>query len=157
MKTKIKKINCIGQGVSENTYHCFILEHTKDNINIYETFDYNVNKGDLKATISRLQWDIIKDSILARISQFTQENNFKRNRINKDINYLNVLLGKEITLLFWGIENIEDINNIKTAINNWCGLSDSERWYLYTMTNANLSIDHCRGWRGAIKKILIEN
>lgn len=133
------------------------MEHTKDNILIYESFDYNVNKGNLKATISRLQWDNIKDSVLTRINHFIQENNFKRNRINKDINYLNVLLGKEITLLFWGIEETEDINNINSALKNWYGLSDSERWYLYTMTNANLSIDHCRGWRGAVKKILTEN
>jgi hypothetical protein len=154
---KNKKINCIGQGVTENTYHCFIMEYTKENILIYETFNYNDSKGDLKASISRLQWDNIKNSVLTRINNFMQENSFRKNRITKDINYLNVLLGKEITLLFWGIEETEDINNINSALKNWHGLSDSERWYLYTMTNANLSIDHNRGWRGAIKKILIEN
>lgn len=162
MKVKTKKIICVGQGVEENTYHCFILDltgtGTNNVIQIYESYNYSTSKGNLKATINVLQWDIIKDSILVRINDFMQENNYKKNRLLlKDVNYLNVLLGKEITLLFWGIEGTQNKNEIESAIRNWQGLSDIERCYLYTMTNANLSKDYNKGWRGAVKKILIEN
>lgn len=152
-----KKINCTGQGIPENTQHCFILDIAADNISIYETYDYKTNDKTLKATLNTLQWDNIKESVFTRINQFMQQNNYKKNRIIKGINYINVSLAKEITLLFWGIESTNNIKEIESALKNWNGLDPIERTYLYTMTNANLSIDHLRGWRGAIKKILIEN
>jgi hypothetical protein len=150
------KIINIGQGVPENTTHCFILEVQKEKVLIYETFDYNVSKS-LKATLNILRWNNIKESIMYRISKFISENNYKKNRFVTGTNYINSQLGKEIALLFWGIEATENVKEIQATIKNWNGLDPIERCYLYTMTNANLSIDMNRGWRGAIKKILIEN
>jgi len=150
------KIKNIGQGVPENTSHCFILDIQKDRIQISESYDLNVTKS-VKANLGAEQWWYVKETVLNRMSKFVVENGYKKNKVITGENYINVLLGKELTVLFWGIEYTNEKYNIETAIRNWKGFEDSERWYFYTMTNANPISDMNRGWRGAIKKILIEN
>ena len=150
------KIKNTGQGVPENSTHCFILDIQKDRIQISESFDLNVNKK-VKASLGAEQWWYVKETVLNRMNKFIEENGYKKNKVVAGENYINILLGKEITMLFWGIEHTNEKYNIETAIRNWRGFEDSERCYFYTMTNANLSGDMNRGWRGAIKKILIEN
>ncbi|WP_018086520.1 DUF3780 domain-containing protein [Desulfurispora thermophila] len=67
------------------------------------------------------------------------------------------LLGKEMVLLAWAIEDC-DASVIPIAIKNWLGLSPEERWWLFTMTNAATGGLHDRrGWRKAIKYALTEN
>lgn len=67
--------------------------------------------------------------------------------------------GRELTLLFWGIEDC-DPNDIPNAVRNWLGLSPEERWWLYTMTNAATGQAYAgrgRGWRKAVRFALCEN
>ena len=67
------------------------------------------------------------------------------------------LLGKELILLAWAIEDC-DPSVIPAAIKNWLGLSPEERWWLFTMTNASTGgIHDKRGWRKAIRYALTEN
>lgn len=150
------KIKNIGIGVLEETQHYYILDIEKDNIKVFITYDNGITK-DLQIIINNQQWELIKDAMINRYKKSLKTNNYKINRIIKGENKLNTLLAKETILLFWGIEGTENKDNINSAIRNWEGLSPEERWYLYTMTNANLSKDINKGWRGAIKKILIEN
>ena len=100
---------------------------------------------------------MIKFNIIQYFKQYITKNNLKSNRLTSGDNFLSRLLGKEIGLLFLGIEDTVDEDEIIKALKNWNGLDVTEKWYLYTMANANLSKDHNKGWRGAIKKILIEN
>ena len=150
------KIKNIGLGVPENTYHCFILDIEKDTVRIAESYDLNATKSH-KSTLNINQWNCINEAVLSLILKFISENDYKKNKIASKENYINTTLGKQIAVLFWGIEQTQNNNEIVTALRNWQGLTDIERCYLYTMTNANLSKDYDRGWRGAIKKILIEN
>ena len=69
------------------------------------------------------------------------------------------LLGKELTLLAWAVEDA-DPALIPAAIRNWSGLAPEERWWLFTMTNA--ATGHAlhgrnRGWRKAVRFALTEN
>jgi len=67
------------------------------------------------------------------------------------------LLGKEMILLLWAIED-SDPTLIPTAIRNWLGFSREERWWLFTMTNATTGhADDKRGWRKAIRYAITEN
>ena len=67
------------------------------------------------------------------------------------------LMGKEMVLLAWAIEDC-DPSVIPTAIKNWLGLSQEERWWLFTMTNAATGgINDKRGWRKAVRYALSEN
>ena len=49
------------------------------------------------------------------------------------------LLGKELVLLAWAVEDAEP-TLIPNAIQNWRGLAPEERWWLYTMTAAQTAI-----------------
>ena len=70
---------------------------------------------------------------------------------------LEKLLGKELMVLLWGIEN-NDPAGIPTAMRNWLGLQPEERWWLYTMTNASTGrINDKKGWRTALRYALCEN
>ena len=67
------------------------------------------------------------------------------------------LLGKQMVLLLWAIED-SDPSLISKAIKNWLGLSREERWWLFTMTNAVTGqADDKRGWRKAIRYAFTEN
>jgi hypothetical protein len=68
-------------------------------------------------------------------------------------------LGKELTLLFWAIEDA-DPTLLPTMLANWKGLAPEERWWLYTTVNATSGHpEHGRdrGWRKAIKIAFAEN
>ncbi|MCI0529792.1 MAG: DUF3780 domain-containing protein, partial [Nitrospira sp.] len=69
------------------------------------------------------------------------------------------LLGKELVLLAWAIEDA-DPTLIPIAVKNWLGLKPEERWWLFTMTNA--ATGHAingrnKGWRKAVRYALTEN
>ena len=72
---------------------------------------------------------------------------------------LSRLLGKELVLLAWAIEDA-DPALIPRAIQNWKGLAPEERWWLFTMTNAatgHAITGRDRGWRKAVRYALTEN
>lgn len=67
--------------------------------------------------------------------------------------------GKELTLLAWAVEDIDE-SLIPNAIANWKGLEPEERWWLYTTVNATFTradVGRDRGWRKAIKIAFSEN
>jgi hypothetical protein len=67
--------------------------------------------------------------------------------------------GKEITLLFWAVEDA-DPTLIPNMLANWTGLAPEERWWLYTTINATsryADFGKDRGWRKAIKIAFAEN
>jgi hypothetical protein len=68
-------------------------------------------------------------------------------------------LGKELTLLFWAVEDA-DPTLLPAMLANWIGLAPEERWWLYTTVNATSGHpEHGRdrGWRKAIKIAFAEN
>jgi len=68
-------------------------------------------------------------------------------------------LGKELTLLFWAVEDA-DPTLLPVMLANWVGLAPEERWWLYTTINATSGHpEHGRdrGWRKAIKIAFAEN
>ena len=68
-------------------------------------------------------------------------------------------LGKELTLLFWAVEDA-DPTLLPAMLANWVGLAPEERWWLYTTVNATSGHpEHGRdrGWRKAIKIAFAEN
>ena len=72
---------------------------------------------------------------------------------------LSRLVGKELVLLAWAIEDA-DPALIPVAIKNWLGLAPEERWWLFTMTNAatgHAMTGRNKGWRKAVRYALTEN
>ena len=65
------------------------------------------------------------------------------------------LLGKELCVLAWGVEQM-DPEKIPVAVRNWLALRPEERWWLFGMTAMSTGgiTDAGNGWRTALKHAL---
>ncbi|WP_227830709.1 MULTISPECIES: DUF3780 domain-containing protein [unclassified Clostridioides] len=167
-KTEIIKFGFIPK---ENEHHFLVVVPTKfqnKNIKIYERFKWqfdtkkqviDTTKDRIKAEISKSHWDLIKDVLESEFKNRLKEKKLSYGQANwiTGDNPVDSLLGKELLLLVWAIEDCET-RAIDTAIKSWKVLDIAERWWLYTMTNAATGgADDRRGWRKAIKYALSEN
>lgn len=105
------------------------------------------------------KWAAIADNTRAEFNQRLRHERKKTAQWKQGDNIVARLLGKELVLLAWAIEDA-DPALIPTAIQNWQGLAPEERWWLFTMTNA--ATGHAisgrgRGWRKAVRFALTEN
>lgn len=122
--------------------------------------DVGLEDRDLKAIIPRARFKEIADEIKAEFNRRLTAHGLSAGRMpaKGDIP-LDRSFGKELTLLFWAIEDAEP-SLILNAVRNWIGLSPEERWWLYTMTNAATGqavSGRNKGWRKAVRFALTEN
>ncbi len=115
--------------------------------------------GQLKVVLARVKWNGIAEEVRAELNRRLKASGIKTGKWKTGTNYVSRLLGKELVLLAWAIQDA-DPATIPTAIRNWLGLRQEERWWLYTMTNAasgNAESGRGRGWRKAVRYALTEN
>lgn len=111
----------------------------------------------LKCGLSKNKWKEIESALRSEFNLRLKEHGKKTANWKQGQNPVQRLLGKEMTLLCWAIEDC-DSRVIPTAIKNWLGLKPEERWWLYTMTNASTGEAHAKyGWRTAVRYALTEN
>lgn len=163
-----KKAIGFGFDPTETGHHFLVVipRSINDDIAVYERFNWENEKElqvdeivdeNLKVTIDREKWEMIKDPITSLLNMQLKDKNITVGRFKTGQVPLERLLGKELTLLLWAIED-SDPQLIPTAIRNWSGLSREERWWLFTMTNATTGhADNKRGWRKAVRFALTEN
>ena len=113
----------------------------------------------LRVVLPRPKWTAIADEARVEFNRRLKKQNQPTGRWKRGDNPVTRLLGKELTLLAWAIEDA-DPSLVPTAIKNWLGLAPEERWWLFTMTNA--ATGHAlhgrnRGWRKAVRFALTEN
>ena len=113
----------------------------------------------LRAVLSRARWNAIADEARVEFNRRLRKEGRPAGRWRTGGNPLARLLGKELTLLAWAVEDA-DPALIPAAIRNWLGLAPEERWWLFTMTAA--ATGHAlhgrnRGWRKAVRFALTEN
>src|SRR3990172_3010067 len=113
----------------------------------------------LRVILDRAKWDEIADPVREEFNQRLKKSGQKAGKWHSGRIPLSRLLGKELILLAWAIEDA-DPALIPVAIRNWHGLMPEERWWLYTMTNA--ATGHAvqgrnKGWRKAVRYALTEN
>ena len=113
----------------------------------------------LRVALVRVKWDAIADAVRVEFNRRLKKHGLSTGRWKRGDNPLARLLGKELTLLAWAVEDA-DPALIPTAIRNWLGLAPEERWWLFTMTNA--ATGHAlhgrgKGWRKAVRFALTEN
>lgn len=70
-------------------------------------------------------------------------------------NLVDRLLGKELCVLAWAVEQM-DARKIPVAVRNWLALRPEERWWLFSMTAMSTGglMDAGKGWRIALKHAL---
>jgi hypothetical protein len=115
--------------------------------------------GRVLVRLARPKWDEIAEALRAEFGARLRREGQKPGQWRPGYNILARLLGKELVLLAWAIEEA-DPTLIPEAIANWRGLAPEERWWLFTMAAAATGhFDRGRGvgWRKAIRYALTEN
>jgi len=115
--------------------------------------------GQLRVRLARPKWDAIADAVRVEFNNRLKRQGKPSGRWKAGPNPVHRLLGKELALLAWAVEDA-DPSLVPTAIANWLGLACEERWWLYTMTAA--ATGHAlngqgKGWRKAVRFALTEN
>lgn len=146
---------------SGSTQSVIISEHMSwDPDHIDDSVHYGENTdGQVRSSLDRKKWNAIADVVRAEFNARLKKEGKPSGRWKQGPNLLNRILGKELTLLSWGIEDA-DPALIPNAIANWHGLTPEERWWLFTMTAAatgNYITGRNRGWRKAVRYALTEN
>jgi len=113
----------------------------------------------LRCVLPLAKWEAIAEAIKSEFNERLKSLGLASGRWGKRQTPVSRLLGKEMLLLAWAIEDA-DPALIPIAIANWHGLAPEERWWLFTMTNA--ATGHAlhgkgRGWRKAVRFALTEN
>lgn len=154
--------------VPEESRHHFLLltpKSPQQEIAVYERFEWNesedqmsgLRKESLKVTLVRHKWNAIRDPLTMTFNNRLKDRDVVVGKFKVGYVPVERLLGKEMILLMWAIED-SDPKLIPTAIRNWLGLSPEERWWLFTMANAVTGhADDKRGWRKALRYALTEN
>lgn len=113
----------------------------------------------LRVILPHSKWSDIAEEVKAEFNRRLQFNGLKTGKWKAGLNPISRILGKELVLLAWAIED-SDPSLIPVAVKNWLGLAPEERWWLFTMTNA--ATGHAingkgKGWRKAVRYALTEN
>lgn len=162
------KKHALGFGyMPEETKHHFliVIYAGKKDIHIYERFTWDdaeeqtsdISVNSLKVVIDKHKWDLVSSAIQQEFNNRLKEKDVIVGRFKVGQVPVERLLGKEMILLLWAIEDC-DPSVIPNALKNWFGLSREERWWLFTMANAvtGMAYDK-RGWRKALRYALTEN
>ena len=123
------------------------------------TFALGEAEGKLRVLLPRTKWDAIADEVRVEFNRRLKQEGQRPGAWRTGTNPVSRLLGKELVLLAWAIEEA-DPALIPAAIRNWLGLVPEERWWLYTMTSAatgHAVAGRNRGWRRAVRYALTEN
>ena len=112
-----------------------------------------------RVSLPRAKWTAIADEVRVEFNRRLRTQGLPPGRWKRGGTPVTRLLGKEVTLLAWAVEDA-DPALVPTAVKNWLGLAPEERWWLFTMTNA--ATGHAvhgrnKGWRKAVRFALTEN
>jgi Protein of unknown function (DUF3780) len=148
--------------------HCYLVSMTKGKhakAQVYEVFGRAPEPGErewapetlLRSEVPRATWDVISGEVRAEFNRRLKSMDKSAGRWGADETAVQRLLGKEMLVLLWAIEqgNVS-AEETAVAIRNWLGLKPEERWWLYTMTAAATGYAHQAGmgWRNALRAAL---
>jgi Protein of unknown function (DUF3780) len=152
---------------SEHHFLVTISPHKNESVYISEHFIWDESQArralsfalgqedsKIRVALSRFKWEAIADPVRAEFNARLRHNGLKPSKWQTGQTPLSRLLGKELVLLAWAIEDA-DPALIPVAVKNWLGLAPEERWWLFTMTNAatgHAVTGRNKGWRKAVKR-----
>jgi hypothetical protein len=142
--------------------HVYVSEHLEwDDSEARRELHLALGKEDskIRVMLPKAKWQAIADEVRADFNRRLAEQGLPAGRWATGQVPVSRLLGKELVLLAWAIEDA-DPSLTPTAVRNWRGLAPEERWWLFTMTNAatgHAVTGRNRGWRKAVRFALTEN
>lgn len=153
----------------ESSHHFAVVIPEKEDtpVTIEERFEFNDEKEAaatkspvVKVRLDNYRWERIAETARDQFNKRVRAAGHRSVSWKKDQpNILPPHFGKELTLLAWAVEDMDE-SHIPNVIANWTGLEPEERWWLYTTVNATFTkteVGKDRGWRKAIKIAFSEN
>jgi hypothetical protein len=168
-----RKRQSIGFGFDpgESAHHFAVIIPAKeaDPVTIEERFEWTDKKTIstdsakspvVKVRLDRYRWERIEEVTRSQFNKKIRSLGHRSVSWKADQpNILSPHFGKELTLLAWAVEDMDE-SLIPNVVANWTGLEPEERWWLYTTVNATFTkveVGKDRGWRKAIKIAFSEN
>ena len=108
-----------------------------------------------RVLIPRPYWTEISGPVKRTFNERLKAHNLRTSVWKAGRNAVDRMLGKELCVLAWAIEDLES-SRVGTALRNWLGLRPEERWWLFGMvseTVQGLNDKEC-GWRIALRYAL---
>jgi hypothetical protein len=108
-----------------------------------------------RVILTRDAWTEIANPVKRMFNERLKAHNLKPGQWKVGENRVDRLLGKELCVLAWAIEDLVP-EKIGTAVRNWLTLRPEERWWLFGMTATTVGSpgDRGRGWRVALRYAL---
>jgi len=105
----------------------------------------------VRAVLSKNLWNLIAEEVMLDFNRRLESIKIPASRWKSSINKVDRLLGKELCLLAWAVEQA-DATQIKTICKKWLSLRPEERWWLFSLVAADGGTADCqkRGWRKAV-------
>lgn len=108
-----------------------------------------------RVLLDRPRWTAIRAEVQRAFNARLAAHGLKPSAWKVGANPVDRLLGKELCVLAWAVEQM-DAEKIPVAVRNWLALRPEERWWLFGMTAMSTGglMDAGRGWRVALKHAL---
>ncbi|MQV20282.1 DUF3780 domain-containing protein [Sinorhizobium meliloti] len=108
-----------------------------------------------RVVLDRPRWTAIRSEVQRAFNARLKSHGLRTSAWKVGENPVDRLLGKELCVLAWAVEDVE-MDKIPVAVRNWLALRPEERWWLFGMTAmATGSVrDAGRGWRLALRYAL---
>ncbi len=105
--------------------------------------------------LDRPRWTAIRAEMQRAFNARLSAHGLKPGAWKVGDNLVDRLLGKELCVLAWAVEQM-DMDKIPVAVRNWLALRPEERWWLFGMTAMSTGglMDAGKGWRAALKHAL---
>ncbi|WP_045812369.1 anti-phage-associated DUF3780 domain-containing protein [Halomonas sp. KO116] len=151
-----------GVPLTETNPHCFLVRVPKNNkgaVEIVENLGVqakdNSSEEIVRVILDRPRWTAIRQEVQRIFNNRLKEHKLTTSRWKVGDNPVDRLLGKELCVLAWAVERMDE-DNIPVAVRNWMAFRPEERWWLFSMTamSTGLAHDDDRGWRVALRHAL---
>lgn len=162
-ETKPRPTEGFGVPMTKTNPHCFFVRVPKNNkgsVEIVENLGVQV-QGErteeeiVRVVLERPRWTAIRQEVQRIFNNRLKENKLTTSRWKVGENPVDRLLGKELCVLAWAVEKMEE-DNIPVAVRNWMAFRPEERWWLFSMTamSTGLANEGDKGWRVALRHAL---
>jgi len=166
-RTVNPQISTIGFGCPETTdphrFEVDIPPGRTGAVSIVECYGIKAGIGGLpevaeRCLLARPIWSLIAEDVKREFNERLRARNLAASRWIVGVNKVERLLGKELLVLAWAVEEALP-ETVPNAIRNWIGLRPEERWWLFNITAAATGFpEHSGvGWRKALRFALTEN
>lgn len=108
-----------------------------------------------RVLLDRPRWTAIRAEVQRAFNARLTAHGLKPSAWKVGENLVDRLLGKELCVLAWAVEQLE-LEKIPIAVRNWLALRPEERWWLFGMTAMATGgvMDAGKGWRIALRHAL---